>query len=103
MEYLLIELVLFVAAFAFQKHYKIRLFKNFRQLLIFWIPVIFLGSIWDNFAVYRGDWLYTGTGIIGLWIFLIPIEDYIFMIVVTYAILVTYHVSKVLIFRTAHK
>jgi lycopene cyclase domain-containing protein len=57
-------------------------------------PLLIFGSVWDNFAVHKGHWFYPGKGLLGPFIFNIPIEDYIFIIVVTYIILVEYAFSK---------
>ncbi len=94
MEYLLIEIVSFLITLSVHRYYKLKLFRSRNQSIIFWFLVIFLGALWDNFAVFRGHWLYPGEGTIGINIGLIPFEDYIFMIVVTYAILVMYQVSN---------
>lgn len=93
MEYLIIEIICFLITFRVHKYYKVKLFRTRNQFIIFWFLVIFLGGVWDNFAVYRGHWIYQ-KGTIGLNIGLIPIEDYIFMVLVGYAILVMYKVSN---------
>lgn len=94
MEYFIICIFVFWIAMVVQKHHNIRLFGNMRHFIHFWIPVIVFGALWDNFAVYRGHWIYPGKGLLGPFLFYIPIEDYIFMISVTYIILVGYLVTK---------
>jgi len=94
MEYLIIEIICFLITLGVHKYYKIKIFRTRNQFIIFWFLLIFFGGIWDNFAVYRGHWLYPGKGIIGLNIGLIPIEDYFFMFLVGYTILVMYDVSN---------
>jgi len=97
MEYLIIEIVLCLITFLVHRHYNVKIFRKRKQFAIFWILTIFLGAVWDNLAVYRGHWFYPGKGLIGLNIGLIPFEDYIFMIVVAYAILVMYQISNKMI------
>jgi lycopene cyclase domain-containing protein len=97
MEFLIIEIVLSLIVFLIHRHYKVRIFKSKKQLIAFWLITLILGGTWDNFAVYRGHWFYPGTGIMGIKIGLIPIEDYIFMFVVGYTFLVMYTVSNKLI------
>ncbi|NQV08400.1 lycopene cyclase domain-containing protein [Candidatus Woesearchaeota archaeon] len=94
MEYLIIEIILILITFLIHRHYKIKIFKSKKQMLFFWILVSIGGVIWDNYAVYRGHWLYPGKGTIGVNIGLIPLEDYIFMFLVGYGFLVLYTVSN---------
>ena len=90
MEYLIIEICIFIVIFTTQKLNKIKLFKNKTQLIAIFASTLIIGGIWDNYAVWRGHWFYPGKGILGIFLGYIPLEDYIFIIVVTYAILVGY-------------
>ena len=90
MEYLLIEFGFFLIAFLIHKSSKIRLFKNKLQMLIVFASALIVGVLWDNYAVWRGHWYYPGQGILGIFIGYIPLEDYFFIIVVTYWIIVLY-------------
>ncbi|MDD5254352.1 MAG: lycopene cyclase domain-containing protein [Candidatus Nanoarchaeia archaeon] len=94
MEYLIIEIVCFLITFGVHKYYKVKLFRAKSQMITFWVLTFLLGTLWDQFAVYRGHWFYPGKGLIGLNIGLMPFEDYIFIFVVAYAILVMYQVSN---------
>lgn len=94
---MIIEFVCFLITLGVHKYYKVKIFRTRNQFIIFWFLVIFLGSLWDNFAVFRGHWFYPGKGTIGLNIGLIPLEDYIFIMLVSYAILVMYLVSNKII------
>jgi lycopene cyclase domain-containing protein len=93
-EYLFILAIFYLAALALKFVYKIKVFKNTKEGLIFYSIVLILGTIWDNFAVFRGHWSYSGTGIIGIIIGLIPIEDYFFALVCAYFLLVLYKVVQ---------
>ena len=94
MEYLIIEIILILVTYIIHKYHKVKIFKSRKQMLIFWILTFVGGSIWDNYAVYKGHWLYPGTGLIGINIGLIPLEDYLFMFLVGYGFLVLYSVSN---------
>ena len=93
-EYLFILLFLFLIAFCFQKYHKIKLFNNRKHILTFSFIVVLIGIIWDNFAVYRGHWFYPGKGILGIFLGLIPLEDYFFILVCAYFVLVVYKVTE---------
>ena len=93
-EYILILLGFFLAGFFLQKHFSIKLFKNIRQSVSFYGIFLLLGITWDSFAIYRGHWVYPGKGILGIYIGLMPLEDYFFILVVGYFGLVLYHVIQ---------
>jgi len=93
-EYLLIEIVLILITFIIYKFYKIKLFKSKKQMIIFWLLVFIGGIIWDNYAVWRGHWIYSKKGLIGINVGLIPLEDYIFIFLVGFGFLILYNVSN---------
>ena len=97
MEYLLIEIVLFILFFLIQIYYHIRIFRTKNQFIIFWLLIFVFGVIWDQYAVIRGHWVYPGTGTLGISIGKIPLEDYLFMILVPYGVLTAYQVSNKMI------
>ncbi len=63
-------------------------------MIVMYASVLVIGGIWDNYAVWRGHWFYPGVGTLNLFFGYIPLEDYLFIIVVTYAILVGYEYYK---------
>ena len=97
MEYLLIELGFFILALLFHRIYKLKLFDNFWQGIALFGSVLFFGGLWDNYAVLRGHWFYPGEGILGIFIWKLPIEDYLFILIVTYVIIVGFSFYKKII------
>lgn len=94
MMYLIIELFVLAVAIFFHKFHKLKIFENIWQgVFVFGCALVF-GGIWDNYAVYKNHWFYPGEGILGPFLGYIPLEDYFFIIVVTYIILVGYAFSK---------
>ncbi|MBI2142127.1 lycopene cyclase domain-containing protein [Candidatus Woesearchaeota archaeon] len=94
MEYLMIELGLLALSFLLQKHYKIRLFKTGKQLLLFWLIAFAIGITWDWYGITRGHWIYPGAGLAGIFIGNLPIEDLVFFFAAPYSILVLYLVLE---------
>jgi len=92
-EYFLILAFFSAAGFILQRSFKIQLFKSLKQMLAFYTIYLLLGIGWDSLAIYRGHWIYPGKGISGIYIGLMPLEDYIFILVVGYFGLVLYHVT----------
>lgn len=89
-EYFLILALLYTIALVIKFRFKIEVFKNLKEAVIFYSIVVILGTIWDNFAVFRQHWIYPGKGITGIFIGLVPIEDYFFALVCSYFLLVLY-------------
>lgn len=89
-EYLFTLLLLLLIAFIIKWKLKITVFRSLKEVLVFYFIVFIIGTIWDNFAVWKGIWNYPGKGIVGLFIGLIPIEDYVFAIITSFTVLVFY-------------
>jgi len=89
-EYLISLVLLLLIAVCLKFKYKISIFKSTKEIITFYSVIFVIGTIWDNFAVWRGHWFYPGKGIMGIFVGLIPIEDYVFAIVTSYIVLVLY-------------
>jgi len=92
-EYLIILSILTLIASLLQKIFKIKLFNSLKQSLTFYTTIFTIGIIWDSFAIYRGHWIYPGQGTMGIFIGLMPLEDYLFIAVVSYFSLVVYRLT----------
>ena len=98
MEYLITELILIIAAFIIHKYHKLRFFDTKKHMIAFWSVAYIIGILWDNFALWRGHWIYPAGEVIG-YFGLMPIEDYIFIFVITYYTLVFYHLFNKIIIK----
>lgn len=68
--------ILWIIKFRDLMKYKLVFFLAPIGSLIFSVP-------WDIIAVKEGIWFYKDSNIIGIWLFGLPIEEYIFIIFVT--------------------
>lgn len=93
-EYSLILLGLLFISIFLHKYFKIKIFDNKKQTICFCVLFLIIGTIWDNFAIYRGHWFYPGNGIIGVFIGLMPLEDYFFLLITSYFGLVLYQMIR---------
>lgn len=93
-EYLLSLTVLLIISLILKIKFKIKVFRSTKEAVIFYVVIFLVGTIWDNFAVWRGHWFYPGKGILGIFVGLIPLEDYVFAIVTSYTVLVLYKVVQ---------
>jgi len=89
-EYLAILLTILIVSLYLQRRFKIKVFNNLKESIIFYGIILGLGTVWDNFAIYRKHWIFPGNGITGIFIGLVPIEDYLFALILPYALLVIY-------------
>ena len=94
MEYLIILIALFLISIFLEWKYHIHLYKSRKERIV--IPVIFfiIGFLWDSLAVYRRHWTFEGSGLVGIKIGLLPIEEYLFFLIVPYFILTMYRFLK---------
>jgi len=48
------------------------------------------GSLWDTFTIYRGGWIIPIEKTLGITIGLMPLEDYLFMLISPYFVITMY-------------
>jgi len=92
MEYFIILILLFLVTLFLETTFKVHLYNSIKERIL--IPIIFLviGTIWDSFAVYLGHWSFDYSKMIGIKIGLLPLEEYLFFLIVPYFILTFYRV-----------
>lgn len=94
MEYLIILLVFFLVTLFLEFKFHVKLYKNRLERIVIPLIFLFIGTLWDSFAIIRGHWSFQGDGLIGLTIGVMPIEEYLFCLVVPYFIMTSYKVLK---------
>lgn len=94
MEYLLILLTVFFTTFGIAKLLRIRVYQSWRERIFIPLTLLVIGVAWDTYAVTRGHWTFNDEFLIGIYIGKLPLEEYVFIIVVPYLVLVVYHVFK---------
>lgn len=58
------------------------------------VAFLLYGTLWDYIAISRGWWYYGDAFLLGHKFLGIPLEDFIFMIVLPAAIISAYHIAK---------
>jgi len=94
MEYLSILTVLFAITLFLEWHYKIHLYDSIWERIYCVLGFLFVGISWDSWAVHRETWTFSGHGLIGWTIAYLPIEEYLFMLILPYFVLTVYAVLK---------
>lgn len=92
MEYLIILSLFFISAIFLEWNYKIHLYHSRKERIIITLSLLIVGTAWDHYAIYRGHWTFLGTGLIGIKIGLMPLEEYLFCLIVPFWILTVYKV-----------
>ena len=92
MEYLIILLALFSIGIFIEWKYHIHLYHSRKERIIITLTFFVIGVLWDSFAIFRGHWDFTGNGLIGITIGLMPLEEYLFILIVPFWIITMYKV-----------
>lgn len=83
-EYFLILLFIAIATFFLQRYFKVKIFKSYKHLIIFYGVNLFLATIWDQFAISRGHWMFNPKYLLGINLGSMPLEEFLFVIVLGY-------------------
>ena len=69
---------------------KVRVLARFKRVLASVLPISALFIAWDIYAVHRGHWFFDPNQVLGIYgPFGIPLEEYLFFIVVPLAAIMT--------------
>jgi lycopene cyclase domain-containing protein len=91
---LLLGLTLFIEA-AFRE----RLFRSWRERLI-WVAIfLVIGGAWDSYSIAQGHWAYPQDQVIGIFFGVMPLEDVLWLLIVPYFCITVY---KVIHLRLRH-
>ena len=92
-EYAAILLFFLAVAVFLEIKYKIHLYHSLKERIIFPLGVMTLSVIWDYFAVSRQHWIFPGPGLIGIRIYGLPIEEFMFFFIAPYLLLTLYKLA----------
>jgi lycopene beta-cyclase len=69
-----------------------RVYRSPLRLVATLVPVVVLFGSWDVLAVHHGDWRYSASDTLGVRLLSLPIEEWLFFLVVPVCALLTYEV-----------
>ena len=86
MEYLLLLISILLVCIILNLGCKLQVFQSSKQALVVLVSLFVIGTGLDSFAVLRGYWSYNENPnfFAGIKIGVLPIEEYLFMIVIPY-------------------
>jgi lycopene cyclase domain-containing protein len=75
----------------------VRVYRSPRRLVAALLPSFVLFALWDLFGILRGHWTYSPRYVTGIEIGPVPLEEFVFFIVIPVCALLTYEaVGKIL-------
>ena len=92
MEYLAILIAVFLVSMSLKLKYKIQLFNSVKEGLLLAILLLVIGGLWDTYAILRGYWSFREQFFIGINIGVMPLEEYLFMLIIPFLVLVLYRI-----------
>lgn len=91
-EYFLILLALLFITFVLHRLFAVKLFKSPKHLVLTYLVGVVVGSAWDQFAIWRGHWSFGPKYLLVIKLGFMPVEEFLFIIVVAYFFPVVYKV-----------
>ena len=88
--YLAILVVFFACALWLEWKYNIHLYGTRRERILITVMFFVIGVAWDTFSVMEKTWIFPGNGLVEIWIGVLPLEEYLFSLVVPFWILTVY-------------
>jgi len=89
-EYIIILSILLLVTIVLEKTHHIRLYHNLQEKLVIVGFFFIVGVVWDTFAIWRGHWAFPPGKNLGIVIGLMPLEEYLFVLIVPYFIITIY-------------
>jgi lycopene cyclase domain-containing protein len=69
-------------------------FRSLKEALTVIGSLFIIGSVWDSFSIFRGYWVFNKDFFLGINVGLMPMEEYLFMLVIPFMTLVVYRIAK---------
>lgn len=99
MYYITILVIILILTILLEYKYHIHLYKSIKERITITLTIFILSIIWDYYATYKQHWIFPGPGLIGFRIFGLPIEEFLFFLILPYFLFVLYKVYDTRIFR----
>lgn len=92
--YFLTLVGILIVALVVRKLYQLQIFLNLKHFLFYTVIIFLVGSIWDYFSVSHQIWVFPEGGTLGLRLGVLPIEEFLFFLIIPYFGLVVYRVFE---------
>ncbi len=92
--YILILSGILLSAYALHMYFHLHVFRTTSHMFAYIFTILLLSTIWDYFSVWENIWAFPAGGTIGLRIGILPIEEFLFFLIVPYFGLTIYKVFE---------
>ncbi len=96
MQYILIATSLLFIAILLEYIFREKLFHSLKERIIWAMILLIVGTIWDTYAVINNHWVFPGNGVIGINIGIVPLEEYLWFLIVPYFCLTVYKTTHII-------
>jgi lycopene cyclase domain-containing protein len=72
----------------------LRFWRNFKALIFTLSILVIIFGAWDVFATWRRHWYFNPQGILGIKIINLPVEEWLFFIVIPFCCIFTWEALK---------
>lgn len=92
MSYFQILIIVYISFLIINTLLKIKTYPNAGRAILFSVIFLILGYVWDAYCVSHGDWTFSNSHILGIWIGGLPLEEYLFFVIVPYGCISVYKI-----------
>jgi lycopene cyclase domain-containing protein len=92
--YLLALVAFYALAVWLEVKFRVHLYGTRKERILTSLIFFAIGVAWDSISTIEKVWVYRGNGLVGIWIGVLPIEEYLFSLVVPFWILTVYRVVE---------
>ena len=96
MFYIISVFILLIIGITLEFFFKEHLFHFLKARIMWALVFLVVGTIWDTYAIPNGHWVFTGKGILGVYIGVIPLEEFMWFLIVPYFCLVLYEMTHII-------
>ena len=76
--------IFLAAAIILEIIFKEKLFHSFKERILWVLIFLLVGAPWDALAIMNKHWIFPGQGILGIYIGVIPIEEFLWYMIIPY-------------------
>ncbi len=94
MEYLILLISILIACAVIKLGFKLQLFSSKKRAALTLCSLFVIGSTLDSFAIVRGYWSFQKQFFVGVTIGVMPVEEYLFVLVIPFLTIVFYRLAS---------
>jgi lycopene cyclase domain-containing protein len=84
MSYITILSIFLVVGIMLEFIFKPHLFDSLKERILWTFVIFVIGIVWDTYAVLNEHWIFPGNDLVGIYIGVLPIEEFLFFLIPPY-------------------